>query len=265
MKEKVKTVVIDTPDRGELRFQLAGIGTRMIAYLVDKFIQIGALLGIVLILAIVLFLVGQMDRFVELLSEAGQSLGLWSIAIAILFYEMVTIGYFLFFEYFWNGATPGKKFQKTRVIRKDGRPMSFGDSVVRNALRIVDIIGELYPVGLIVMFCDFRNRRLGDLAAGTLVIDDDGTSALPVSKIPAETLEIFEVNSLVARMNAEDYVLVARFLSRRDELDVRHRTQLAMNISRRILKRTMAFGEDFDHEAFLEKIEVMYRERTREL
>lgn len=265
MKEKVKTIEIDTPDHGELRFQLAGIGTRMIAYLIDKFIQIGVLLGIVSILAIMLFLAGQMGHFIEILSKAGQSLGLWSIAIAALFYGIVTIGYFLFFEYFWNGATPGKKFQKIRVIRKDGRPISFADSVVRNSLRIIDILGEMYPVGLIVMFCDFQSRRVGDLAAGTLVIDNHETSVLPILKMPAETSETFEVNSLVARMNAEDYVLVAKFLSRRNELDVQHRTQLAENISRKILKRMTGFGADFDHEAFLERIEVLYRGRTREL
>jgi uncharacterized RDD family membrane protein YckC len=265
VKEKVETIMIETLEHGELRFQLAGIGTRMIAFLIDKFVQIGGLLGIVLILAILLFLTGQMDRFIEILSEATQSLGLWLIAIAIFFYGIVTIGYFVFFEYFWNGATPGKKSQKIKVIRKDGRRMSFTNSVVRNALRIIDVLGEVYPVGLIVMFCDFRNRRIGDFAAGTLVVRDDERFVPAISKMPAEAAETFEMNSLAARMDAEDYLLVAKFLSRRNELDLQHRKQLAMNISMRILKRTTTLEQDFNHEAFLENIEVLYRQRTREL
>ena len=76
------------------------------------------------------------------------------------------------FEAFWNGQTPGKRIIGIRVIKTSGLPLGFVDSVVRNLVRFVDWLPWFYGVGLLVMFVSPRPRRLGDYAAGTLVIHE---------------------------------------------------------------------------------------------
>ncbi|MBI5252272.1 MAG: RDD family protein [Desulfomonile tiedjei] len=264
MKKNVKMVTIETPDHLELQFQLAGIGVRFIAFLIDKAIQIGTILGIVLFFSILLFFTGQMAQFVEFLAKAKKGVWQWLIAIGFLFYGIVMIGYFLLFEYFWSGSTPGKRYQEIRVIRKDARPISFFDSAVRNILRFVDILAEVYPLGLIVMFLDSQNRRLGDLAAGTIVISErEARSPAVLDVASAASSADPELQTAVAAMTAEDYRIVSKFLSRREELDTEHRLRLASEISKRILLRNGQEKIGADPEHFLEIMETLYRERTR--
>lgn len=264
MKKKIRTVTIETPEHLELQFQLAGIGVRFIAFLIDKFIQWGAILGIVLVFSMLLFFAGLTAPFVEFLVKAKKAFGLWMLAVGILLYGIVTIGYFIIFEYFWSGSTPGKRSQEIRVIRNDGRPISFFDAAVRNILRFIDILADVYPIGLVVMFVDSQNRRLGDFAAGTIVISErEATSpALMGGPLNEASLDP-ELKTAVAGMTADDYRIVSKFLSRRKELDPEHRKRLASEISQRILRKTDQQGIRADPEDVLETAEILYRERTR--
>jgi hypothetical protein len=74
------------------------------------------------------------------------------------------------FEVFWNGATPGKRACHLRVLHDDGTPIGWRASVVRNTLRAVDFLPVMYGFGLIACICNRDFKRLGDLAAGTLVV-----------------------------------------------------------------------------------------------
>src|SRR5262249_11958733 len=88
-----------------------------------------------------------------------------------LFAEMW--GYFLFFEWLWHGQTPGKWLLGLRVISQEGTGVSFLQSAVRNILRVADGLPLpflLYGMGFAAAACNRENRRLGDLAAGTLVV-----------------------------------------------------------------------------------------------
>ena len=78
--------------------------------------------------------------------------------------------YPVLFEVFWRGQTPGKKALGIAVINDDLTPVTLGTSMVRNLLRTVDFLPIFYLVGLVTMLCNRRFQRLGDLAAGTLVI-----------------------------------------------------------------------------------------------
>jgi uncharacterized RDD family membrane protein YckC len=264
VKKNVRTVTIETPEHLELQFQLAGIGVRFIAFLIDKFIQWGAILGLMLIVSLLLFFTGQTAPILEFLAKAKKSLGQWLLAVGILLYGIVTIGYFIIFEYFWTGSTPGKRSQEIRVIRKDGRPISFFDAAVRNILRFVDILGDVYPLGLVVMFLDSQNRRLGDFAAGTIVISEREATSPALMEVPRNASSLDpELKTAVSGMTADDYRIVSKFLSRRDELEPEHRQRLASEISQRLLKKTAQQGIGADPEDFLETAEILYRERTR--
>ncbi|GIV94214.1 MAG: hypothetical protein KatS3mg056_2923 [Chloroflexus sp.] len=91
--------------------------------------------------------------------------------LAILAF-VVNWGYFVFFEWIWNGQTPGKRLLRLRVLREGGRPVDIGAIVVRNLMRAIDFLPLLYGIGLVTMFVDRYHRRLGDLTAGTVVVHE---------------------------------------------------------------------------------------------
>jgi hypothetical protein len=136
---------------------------------------------------------------------------------------------------------------------------------VRNILRAVDILGDVYPLGLVVMFIDSRNRRLGDMAAGTLVVTES-ESSLPLAENSRSSLggDDQQLRMVAAAMTSGDYQLVRKFLVRREALDPEYRQQLAQEIVDRIFNRSsVTVKPSNDLELFLERIEADYRERLR--
>jgi uncharacterized RDD family membrane protein YckC len=261
MTENAQITASGPPEGTAPQFLLAGIGSRFIAYLIDKLIQIGVLIGLTIIAILLLILTGKFDSLTQFFIHLRDSLGWWLVAAIILAYEIITKGYFILFEYFWNGSTPGKRSQEIRVIRKNGQPISFVAAVIRNLLRAVDILAEIYPLGLIVMFIDRNNSRLGDLAAGTLVVKVEELRPLEVcSPSEAPVMADDEIFHVALEMTAEDYELVRKFLARRDALDADHREDLARQIVDRVSRGSVSTGEHpSDPEAFLEKLEKLCR------
>jgi uncharacterized RDD family membrane protein YckC len=260
------TITTETPEHTDAQPHLAGIGTRFLAYLIDKMIQIGIVLGLATIALLLLILTDKLSSVGEFLVQLRDSLGWWLVALAILGYEIITKGYFILFEYLWNGSTPGKRSQEIRVVRKNGRPISFVSAVIRNIVRAVDILAEIYPVGLVVMFIDSRNRRLGDLAAGTLVVREaELQPSLICTLLEESDTADAEIRHVATAMTTEDYDLVRKFLARRDSLDADYRRDLARQIVERVSRRSVSIGEQSsDPEAFLEKLETLCRRETKE-
>ena len=92
--------------------------------------------------------------------------------------------YPVFFEVFWRGQTPGKRILGIAVINDDLTPVTLGTSMVRNLLRTVDFLPLFYLAGLVTMLSNRRFQRLGDLAAGTLVISlRESARAAPVPDV----------------------------------------------------------------------------------
>ena len=93
----------------------------------------------------------------------------WVYAVTILLVFLTLSGYFAFFEWIWSGQTPGKRW-KLRVIREDGRPITFWEACVRNLLRSLDMMpAPFYSIGLISVFVTTRDQRIGDMVAGSVV------------------------------------------------------------------------------------------------
>jgi len=265
VKQNHLTVTVETSDHIELQFQLAGIGKRFLAYLIDRLIQFGLIFALFLVISLVLFAGAKLVAVADIIYQMRQVLGQWIIAVAILVYGVLSLGYFILFEYVWSGSTPGKRSQHIRVIRTDGAPISLLESAVRNILRAVDILADIYPLGLVVMFIDSRNRRLGDMAAGTLVVTES-VSRLPLGKNSARSLGVDDqqLRMVAATMTSGDYQLVRRFLARREALDAEYRQQLAQEIVERIFnKSSVMVKPSNDLELFLERVEADYRERLR--
>jgi hypothetical protein len=159
----------------------------------------------------------------------------WVAAIMGLVIFLFYWGYYIFFEMLWNGQTPGKRWTGLRVIRTDGTPITLSESLIRNLTRIVDFLPAAYGVGIITMFIDKRSRRLGDLAAGTLVIHDRAPisiQSLSVKRAVNYSMTGLKPVSLdgfpIERLSNDDLSLIEDFLSRRDQLT--HRETLAVQI-----------------------------------
>ncbi len=140
---------VETPDGIELALHPAGPIPRALAWLIDLVIRIG-----------IMFALGMVLSF----------LGATGVALLILAWFVVNWWYPVLFEVLSAGATPGKKVFGLRVIHEQGTPVGWGPSIVRNLLRQVDFLPVAYAAGLVSMLCNQRFQRLGDLAAGTLVI-----------------------------------------------------------------------------------------------
>ncbi len=143
---------IETPEGVDLVVVPAGIIIRSLAYLIDFMIRA----GIFILLAILLGWLGKLGA------------GVLSIFAFVLEWLYPVI-----FESFVNGSTPGKKLMKLRVIQQDGTPVRFSSSLIRNLLRVVDFLPLGYLTGLTTMVLSGQFRRLGDLAADTLVVHED--------------------------------------------------------------------------------------------
>jgi len=265
VKKKELTIRIETPEHVEIQFELAGIGTRFIAFVVDRLIQVGLVVTLIAIVLLILYAISRVQPSLNLAEAFGGLTSQWVIGAAVLVYGVVIIGYFIIFEYFWSGLTPGKRYQEIRVIRRDGRPIALFNALVRNILRSVDILFEVYPIGLAVMFIDSRNRRLGDLAAGTLVIVDRHVSR-PADRRPVRAIVRPDLQAVVALMTPEDYYIVSSFLSRRNGLDSEHRRRLAEEIYARLFRETgTTLTRVSNVEALLQASAELYRKRSRVL
>src|SRR5689334_8462745 len=153
---------IDTPENIEFAYDIAGIGSRFLAAIIDT-LAIGAALALLGIIAAVA------NARLGLTSGAASSV---LAAAATILSFLILWGYYIVFELVWNGQSIGKRAIGLRVVREGGRPITFVSSAIRNLIRLVDFLPAFYGIGVIVMFIDRRARRLGDLAGGTLVVKE---------------------------------------------------------------------------------------------
>lgn len=143
---------IETPEGITLKLRVAGPMARALAWGIDSLIRYGALWGL--------------SMGLVLLGWAG--LGVWLIALFLIewFYPVV-------FEIYADGATLGKKALGLQVVLANGAPVDWPAALIRNLLRAVDFLPAFYGFGVVAMLISRDFQRLGDLAAGTLVIYRD--------------------------------------------------------------------------------------------
>jgi uncharacterized RDD family membrane protein YckC len=258
--ETEEVLIIETPERVPLQFALASIGNRFLACAVDHFIQF---LAIFLLLWL---LVGISN---VKLSEASQPLPRWALAVFILAYFLILSGYFVFFEWLWRGQTPGKRLLKLRVIREDGRPITFWEAAARNLLRIFDMMPAIgvpfYSVGLIAVFISGRDQRVGDLFAGTVVVRERQDEAPTFQSVFSTSISDSAFQRVqkrvtftgsVAVLTEPQIEVVEAFLRRRWDLTDRQRLWMAWRIALPIMYKLKP-GYDLDnftYEGFLEEL-----------
>jgi uncharacterized membrane protein SpoIIM required for sporulation/uncharacterized RDD family membrane protein YckC len=214
-----QTVDVETPELVVLTYSLAGVGSRVLAALTDLLICIAAFVVIALAIGV---LIGRGSFTMDV----G---GRWGLAILVLVQFVILWGYYVLFEGLRDGQTPGKRLHRLRVVRDGGYSVTFGVSAVRNLVRMLDMQpGVLYLVGLGSVLVTKRGRRLGDLAAGTIVVREDlrPTAAAP-ARARRDASQPVELNTALSE---DEYVVLSRFVERWNTLEPLRRSALATQL-----------------------------------
>lgn len=224
-----------TPENVELRFELAGLGSRVAAALIDY--------GILFVTYSVITIGGSfaITALAFPTSESlvtSQLLGYVTIALVTLLTFFGWWGYFILFELLWNGQSIGKRALGLRVVRDEGQPIGLTSSLVRNLLRLVDLF---LGIGVVIILLDRRGRRLGDFAAGTLVVREPRYTSLVARSRAFDPVEIPPVagRPIEELLNADKltlahYTVIRDFFARRSKLPPRRSAELSAQLAKRI-------------------------------
>ena len=252
---------VETPEQVQLHMELAGLGTRSMAYLLDTALRYGLLIALVVTIMLIFNAVG-VDW-----DSIGGRLGTKVIAILlILLYFFMEWGYFATFEWLWSGQTPGKRAAGIRVLKDGGGPLSFLDAALRNLVRLVDASGPLAAVGMMFIFFRKKNKRPGDYLARTIVVREHPktlTQLLAVSAAPpvAPDSPFADLINRVS-LTSDQHDLITRYLQRRDQLDPATRAYLCRQIVEAVFSSLRAqpnteylsLPREHDYERFLQDL-----------
>lgn len=252
--------IIDTPENIEFAYDIAGIGSRFLAAIIDSL-----LIGIALSIVNIAGSIFGNSSFLD--SGPGQRNIL--VAISILLNFIIFWSYYIVFEMVWSGQSPGKRIIGLRVVRSRGQPITFASSAIRNLVRLVDFMPSFYGIGVVAMFIDRRVRRLGDLAAGTLVVKERREVTLeslttavtaPVLTTPSDSPGDTPQTTLpnLHLLTDQDYNLAQEFLRRRSELSLDARVRLAKQLASGLQAR-LGVPQGGDSERFLQYVVNEYQ------
>jgi uncharacterized RDD family membrane protein YckC len=246
-------LVIATPEGLDLALDLAGVGSRFTAGLIDLAIK-------AVIIAAILLAATALGGLVEVIVD---------IAAPLLIY----LGYDVLFETLGAGRTPGKRATGLRVLRTDGAPEDVVSSLVRNVLRLIDGLPLLYLPGIVSILVTKRNQRLGDLAAGTIVVRErhGGRRANEPGAEPAFATAAVVPSAREERppgapsgydlggLTDADAGAVRAFLDRRERLESGARRDVAMRLARALRPKVAGPFDDLPPERFLEALDEARR------
>ncbi len=231
---------VRTGEAVAIRYELAGLGSRFLAVAVDALAQ-GAIL--------IAFFIGAAFATPPL-TRALPSKYLVGVELAILVLVLFAVffGWFVVFETWWSGRTPGKRALGLRVVRDGGFPIDAGAAVIRNLVRLVELTFGFYAISAISALVSPENKRLGDFAAGTIVVRDRADA---VPDLDAYLAAPAAANGLLTE---SDRLLVERFLARRATFEPAARTRLAGRIAEKLRPELPDEYRRLADEALLERL-----------
>ncbi|MEW6379691.1 MAG: RDD family protein [bacterium] len=210
---------ITTPENVEFSFLIAGYGSRLLSWLIDLLFIATTILG-----------VSYGANFIFPISQGI------SAALGLVTFFLINWGYFVFWEWKTGGQSPGKKLFHLRVIQNNGAKITLFQSMIRNLLRIVDSLPFFYLAGFIASFFSPQLRRLGDLAAGTLVIKEEVHLRPEVILPESQRYNSFQEDPQLARritslISLTEREVLITICLRREELSLPARLQLFTDLA----------------------------------
>ena len=253
-------VNLQTPESVELEFTLAGIGNRSFALIIDYLI-----LGLTVIMT---WIIGYYIAFqIDPASTFGldnNKLAQWAIAIQSLVSFTIYAGYFVILETLWQGQTPGKKWTKIRVIRDNGKAERLPQAILRSLLRPVD---DIFFIGVFFIVFSRSEKRIGDLVAGTIVVQDEQASKSANFKLSPEAEDLavqLKVESEIANLLPEDFATIRDFLQRRKNIMLEYQHQLSRKLADQVKEVILLeeVPEGYSNSQFLEAIYLAYQQKS---
>jgi uncharacterized RDD family membrane protein YckC len=243
---------IVTPEAVPIGFELGGVGSRSLSFLIDALAQFTLLLA---------------AQFGATLLVAGTGLGLpgWAAVTAfVLLVFTIFWGYPVAFESLWRGRTPGKAAMGLRVVTTEGAPVRFRHAAIRAALGLIDFWATLGAVAVVSALVTRRHQRLGDLVAGTIVLRERTGTPRPTAvrfRTP-EGAEAYAATLDPAALTGEDYTALRSFLLRAPSLAPPVRAGLARQLAQPLAARIRHTPPpEVSPELFLACLAARYQQR----
>jgi uncharacterized RDD family membrane protein YckC len=235
----LRRVAMQTPEGVELDFALGGAGSRALAWTVDQMILyvVLALLSAAGAITYAFVILPVLVTRFETVSV--DDLNLWAFAIASVIGFAITNGYFITWETLWRGQTPGKRLAKIRVIRDDGQPIGVKEAALRSFVGWFDV--GLFWIGSMLILFSRSEKRLGDIAAGTLVIQAESGSKTDqiiapefFSNLTHDTVEVLLAQTSPAMLSIDHYFVLQNFLGYRANLSRSDRAQVTAKLANQL-------------------------------
>lgn len=227
---KSEEIDITTPEHVSLQFRLAGLGSRGAAQIIDSLILLALLFSVSL---------GLVKLGINFFPFEFETVSGYVLAVMILALSSLFWGYFILFEFFTAGRTPGKMLIGIRVIQDNGQSITFLSSVLRNVLRIIDSLPTLYLIGILMIFFHSKHKRIGDLAAGTVIIYEKRSQRnkrkTPLEKeiekrgVQANRLSLDEWTK--KRFGSREWNLLKTYMVRRSFLPFDERKEMTLKVA----------------------------------
>ena len=262
-----REILVVTPENIEIEYELAGIGSRFLANLLDSFLQTAIYLGLWIVVGIIALIV---SLTTSVFSRAlGVFFGEIQVAFALIAGFVILWGYFIWFETVWNGQTPGKRQLGLRVIRDGGYPINIFAAIVRNLIRVMDgmplaalillgigyfgkdpLVGAMGGLCVLIpvlcMLLSQRYQRLGDFVAGTMVVKQRAPRIptlevlAPPPRVLPEHLAAYalaDIGRQVYEMTVPEYRAVRHYIDRRWQLPPQIQQIVAMRLAVPLMQR----------------------------
>lgn len=262
-----REILVVTPENIEIEYELAGIGSRFLANMLDSLFQCAIYLGMWIVAGILAILLS--------LSAGIRNSGIASffqsaeVALALIAAFLILWGYFIWFETRWNGQTPGKRQLGLRVIRDGGYPINIFAAIIRNLIRIIDgmpIVALLFiTLGIVqrqpgtaamgglcillpvlCLLLSGRYQRVGDFVAGTMVVKQRAPrvptleALAPPPRVLPEHLAAYalaDIGRHVFEMSVPEYRAVRHYIDRRWQLPPQIQQTAAMRLAVPLMQR----------------------------
>jgi uncharacterized RDD family membrane protein YckC len=234
-----RSIDVATGESVVFSYELAGLGSRFLAVFIDMLIQ--TIVFIAALIAVTLLAAGVTVAGPAANSAQAAKIG-YAIVIGLAFFAifMLFFGYFILFEWLWQGRTPGKRLLGIRVVRDGGFPVDFVSSVIRNVVRILEAGLGFYAISAICTILSPQNRRLGDMAAGTIVVRDERYFR---AYAPSEGEGLAD-DPVVRDLSPEQRDLIRQYGARRLGLNADARAKVAATIASSVRPK---LGASYDH------------------
>ena len=262
-----REILVVTPENIEIEYELAGIGSRFLANMLDSFLQLAIYLGLWIVVGIVGLLLALSASAFS--TSVAAFFGEVEVAFALIAAFVILWGYFIWFETRWNGQTPGKRQIGLRVIRDGGYPINIFAAIIRNLIRVMDgmpiVAVALIGIGLaehssitaamgglcillpvLCLLLSGRYQRIGDFVAGTMVVKQRAPrvptleALAPPPRVLPEHLAAYalaDIGRHVYEMSVPEYRAVRHYIDRRWQLPPQIQQTAAMRLAVPLMQR----------------------------